>query len=832
MSALQRQAELGSHGHTYGDTTVHGGNVHLGDQHYHLPLPENISIVDHHAKLLDSLRYDDINTRVNSIADAEFRTFSWLLGDDLLGGENDHMSDSGRESYDDDRNDSKLRSTENNSEGPDNEDAGGDSNHRPLDTKNQDKEDEIATRKREARDSFVSWLQSGQGIYLIQGKAGSGKSTLMKFIADHPRTKELLPQAQSSRKPLVVSHYFWLAGSNLQRSYKGFLASLTHQLLVQATYVQNKQALQQANLYTKRAFQDWSEKELFNLLLACFQNIHTTLLLMVDALDEFDQDDNCLRLLSCLDQFKKHENVKICVSSRPTSWLDHRFHGCEQLRLQDLTSADIRAYAQGILEKDFTLYSLESPNIDDLLRLICEKAEGVFLWVCYALHAISQGLDALDDTETLEQRLLDLPTGMEELYRHMWLRHQQGNKKHIAESARYLLCGQILPLDLFNFMIIVNGECRQKYLSDLEPLKEDVLEAKLQAMAKKLMVRTAGLFHCQRDTRRVGYLHRTVHDFLWETEFGISLVHRHEGDLKELYRNQIHANIAHILQFGLKESVESNDNLSLIKRSCNIVVHNLGQDIEVMTNIDETMCRMVSKKFGGMIVHNWLAKLLSQKDLSNVIDFAGLAAIHGAFEYVKLLLQKTAYSSNYKTYIMRCALIASNNHRKLPEAIKFILWLMETGVDLLVPATDYIPIRGFTLSSIGVLFADLLDLFCYLTQSHSYSEESNEVRDSQFKEKLKLMSHFLSHTPASTTVASAVFCSIICLQYDPVNPALCEHRGCHTTISNAITLDPVMEGIRHGGGETSSIIFAEVYVHQAVRAMKLQVGSIDREEKM
>jgi Cdc6-like AAA superfamily ATPase len=37
--------------------------------------------------------------------------------------------------------------------------------------------------------SFLNWLSSGTGIYHVSGKPGSGKSTLMKFLCDHPHTK-------------------------------------------------------------------------------------------------------------------------------------------------------------------------------------------------------------------------------------------------------------------------------------------------------------------------------------------------------------------------------------------------------------------------------------------------------------------------------------------------------------------------------------------------------------------------------------------------------------------------------------------------------------------
>ena len=46
--------------------------------------------------------------------------------------------------------------------------------------------------KADARDRLRAWLQSGDGVFRFSGKLGSGKSTLMKYICEHPSTKALL----------------------------------------------------------------------------------------------------------------------------------------------------------------------------------------------------------------------------------------------------------------------------------------------------------------------------------------------------------------------------------------------------------------------------------------------------------------------------------------------------------------------------------------------------------------------------------------------------------------------------------------------------------------
>lgn len=58
----------------------------------------------------------------------------------------------------------------------------------------------------EARDRYLSWLSRGRGIFHVAGKPGSGKSTLMRFLCRHPRTKEELLKRSGQCCMLHVSH--------------------------------------------------------------------------------------------------------------------------------------------------------------------------------------------------------------------------------------------------------------------------------------------------------------------------------------------------------------------------------------------------------------------------------------------------------------------------------------------------------------------------------------------------------------------------------------------------------------------------------------------------
>lgn len=75
------------------------------------------------------------------------------------------------------------------------------------------------------------WLRSGHGVYWINGKAGSGKSTLMNYICSHERRLELLQEWSPNRQLLTPSFFFWNSGSRQQKTIDGLLRSLIYQML-------------------------------------------------------------------------------------------------------------------------------------------------------------------------------------------------------------------------------------------------------------------------------------------------------------------------------------------------------------------------------------------------------------------------------------------------------------------------------------------------------------------------------------------------------------------------------------------------------------------------
>lgn len=55
---------------------------------------------------------------------------------------------------------------------------------------------------------FMEWLEFKEGIYWVKGKAGSGKSTLMKYICNHNTTLEILRRWAGTEQLFTASFFF------------------------------------------------------------------------------------------------------------------------------------------------------------------------------------------------------------------------------------------------------------------------------------------------------------------------------------------------------------------------------------------------------------------------------------------------------------------------------------------------------------------------------------------------------------------------------------------------------------------------------------------------
>lgn len=271
--------------------------------------------------------------------------------------------------------------------------------------------------------NFLEWLEDGNVIYWISGKAGSGKSTLMKLIHDDPRTRQYLGKWANKRRILMSGFYFWNSGTEIQMSIEGLCQTLLHDILLSLddeTVVRNllPERCEVLDLFGYDQ-EPWTTteclKSLRRLSQPCFKSY--CIFFLIDGLDEFNGDQKAL--LSLLQSLSQSPHIKICCASRPWVEFQDAFHQSPSLLLQHLTRPDIEKFVKTKFEKHPAMIELQtySPKTPDVLfSEICDKSDGVFLWVVLVVESLLNGISSGDRVSDLHERLEELPEDLDALF--------------------------------------------------------------------------------------------------------------------------------------------------------------------------------------------------------------------------------------------------------------------------------------------------------------------------------------------------------------------------------------------------------------------------------
>lgn len=400
-----------------------------------------------HDHFLKSLRFSEMHTRMNDVEESHADTFQWIFEDDAT---------------------------------------------RPW-------------------DNFCNWLRDDDGVYWINGKPGSWKSTLIKFLINDARTRVLLAQWSPGQQPLIIKFYFWLSGTEMQRSLKGFLCSVIHQIVHEDKLLVEQLLSGDSGLLSKRNPGDWSKKELRTTLVHSIGLLNRPLCIFLDGLDEFDQDDDVDQILNLLDDVSKSGTTKICVSSRPEPYIAKRMQRYKQLQLQDLTAKDMDICIRTTLEYTRTQCLpafIDETYLDWIISTIAKKADGVFLWVHYALSSLVRGMRNEDTFKDLLRRIQQLPSGMHQLYLQMWNRLNEDKKQYQEEAATYFsyvaTCfeyDETAPISLFELLVALASQLQIVMLDDLKPQDPIGLTRDCEALKTRVLTRSAGLLEFSIDEK-------------------------------------------------------------------------------------------------------------------------------------------------------------------------------------------------------------------------------------------------------------------------------------------------------------------------------------------
>jgi len=273
--------------------------------------------------------------------------------------------------------------------------------------------------------NFIEWLEHGSGLYWINGKAGSGKSTLMKFLHSDPRTNRCLDVWAGDSKLVIAGFFFWNSGSSIQMSLGGLIRTLMHDIatalpdLVPSLFPERWEELESCHDLHSAKLQSWSSSEClrtFRRLLDPQLQSHK-FFFFIDGMDECSGDHR--EMIGLLKEMADSQHIKMCLASRPWVIFQDAFDTKPSLTLQHLTSPDINIFVRAKFYEDPHFLQLEKhePQIAaQFCKDITQKSSGVFLWVRIVVQSLLTGITNGDRVTDLRKRLDELPEDLELLF--------------------------------------------------------------------------------------------------------------------------------------------------------------------------------------------------------------------------------------------------------------------------------------------------------------------------------------------------------------------------------------------------------------------------------
>ncbi|RBR19720.1 hypothetical protein FVER53590_13724 [Fusarium verticillioides] len=404
---------------------------------------------------LQSLKAPRMNQRYNDVIDSRDASFNQVFAtyEDMkamYGGdsyESDH-STSDYESQNDDRSQDEDESGDNDDPQDDNDseddaDTGGDTE----DTDSESYESTEGSSDPGCMDdmdniydswfSFNSWLKSDDKLFYIQGKPGSGKSTLVKFILNQDQTRNMVQEW--SPDAIIISYFFWKIGSEEQNSIKGLWCSLLYQRLQDQEHLILNTLQQFHHLSLHSEYHDWSIKDLQDVWNSLAKLDTRHICMFIDGLDEVRDQDGFSKLAQSIQLLSQLPKTKLCVSARPEAqivrWL--RTTDAAGILLEDLTRFDMLQFVSNRFRPLLPTSQVSWETSQHLRQGLVIKAQGVFLWLHLATRSIIEGIENNDSEDMLFGRLNTLPGDLENLYIDLWHRMNAKSPVYVETARRY-----------------------------------------------------------------------------------------------------------------------------------------------------------------------------------------------------------------------------------------------------------------------------------------------------------------------------------------------------------------------------------------------------------
>jgi hypothetical protein len=355
------------------------------------------------------------------------------------------------------------------------------------------------------------------------------------------------------RKLLRGDHYFWILGEHVQKSLNGLLRAVLHALLSGLSQSGDSEDLETTKHVCEARWQSvdrtraWNCKELKEMLSRLALTSNTNIFLLIDALDEFEQQDRVGDLASEIVWLSQLPNIKICASCRPWTTFTKHFEKSPVLHLDRLTFHDMEVSIEKRLlsaEAEADLYSPFRDATRDAKQLVADvalAAEGVFLWVELVVNALCSEIRSGCHIEQLHLTIADFPSDLDDYLQRLVFGRIGTTRPNVPKTASALKLAMLLQIheklplanDYLNFWLLSTGHLKlgfswtdhvnTRYSAVDAEQKIRQTKAFLEETCKDLLVihRSRGLH----TVITVSFLHRSVCEFLRENSASLQIEH-------------------------------------------------------------------------------------------------------------------------------------------------------------------------------------------------------------------------------------------------------------------------------------------------------------------
>ncbi|RVD81536.1 uncharacterized protein DFL_009396 [Arthrobotrys flagrans] len=389
---------------------------------------------------------------------------------------------------------------------------------------------------------YQDWKASKGGKLLIKGKAGCGKSTLMK----HLYSKERHPQPG-----LVVCGFFFNnLGTPFERSTEAMLRTLIHEIVFQ--HPESFKDLQR--FYSDRKSREAAQKKEINWTRDQLEQMFTTLtgsphlsgLIYIDALDE-GEGFLPSKIFGFLEKQLggpdgSYRDLRICLSSRPSNFVDRRT-AWTTIDLGTENSRDIEVYTTRELQEIADSCSYYKDMIPKLCEEIMRKADGIFLWAKIVVERLQGSMVRLESEDEIWDTLEDSPNDLYKLFITCLKRVEKKFQDRMVQILQIVLVAE-RPLsidELVDLMTAVNSSATTRPGKSCRTKSMITVEGERDQMKRNIQNWCGGLVEVIETPRTIGIRTKGYSSFWYEYNLSTEIRFMHQS-VKEFLRESTELN--------------------------------------------------------------------------------------------------------------------------------------------------------------------------------------------------------------------------------------------------------------------------------------------------